>query len=801
VESLLVKYGYALLFAGIAVEGEAVLLAAGLLARHGFFRLPVVIAIAVGANSLADQFYFRLARQRGRAWVEKRFADRPRFQALMGGMSRHAFPLLVLSRFAYGLRIAIPAACGVVGMGVVAFTLGDLVAGALWAVPVALLGYTAGGSLAPLLESVRRYEVAVGAVLLGGAAVWLGLRHARRVVRWRELGFADAAALFHALVPFVVGLVGVLNVLSALWPREPEVVRELEQWLPLAVMQRSRALMLLAGVALLQVTRNLSRRKALAWWVAVGALLVSVVSHAGRALDLHHSMVAGLLLAYLVVYRRRFQARSDPASLRRALLMAPVLAAVVWAFGLIGLADLADEYRWDDGNTPAVEAVRSGLLTLDPGVDPLTDHAARFLGALQLASWAGRLYVLVLLLRPVILRRRQEAPDADVARLVRGHGARSLSAFAAQEDKHHVLVADGRALVAFAVRGRVAFAVGDPLCAGEDLRTAAREFVAHCRRNGWVPCVYEAPEASLAVYRELGLGALKMAEEALVDLPGFSLAGGKRAALRSMVHKVTRMGLVVSRYDRRLGKDAALDEELEEISEEWLAEKRLGEMGFTVSRFSLESLDDVHVFVCRDAAGRVVAFTSWRPYAGGRAAVLDLMRKRKDAPSGAMDLLVARSLEELRSLGLAEASLANAPLANVGEPRGGLEKGVALLFENLNAVYGYKNLFQFKKKFAPRWEGRYLVYPGAPALPSVAVALTSLHGGVDWRSWRSLLPWPRSAGARGGEPPAEREAPAARRSAVVVAEVEAEALGHAVERAPVDAQDLGRAAAVAAHRG
>ena len=123
-----------------------------------------------------------------------------------------------------------------------------------------------------------------------------------------------------------------------------------------------------------------------------------------------------------------------------------------------------------------------------------------------------------------------------------------------------------------------------------------------------------------------------------------------------------------------------------------------------------------------------MAFASWRPYHGGKAAVLDLMRKREDAPSGTMDLLVSRSLEELREAGLEEASLANAPLANTGDQRRGLEKGVALLFENLNSFYGYKNLFQFKKKFAPRWEGRYLVYPGAPALPAVAYALTNVHG-------------------------------------------------------------------------
>jgi phosphatidylglycerol lysyltransferase len=722
-ESLLLKYGYALLFLGVALEGEAVLLAAALLAQRGLFRLPVVIAVAVAANSLADQVYFQLARLRGRQWLEKRFGQHPRYQQLIALVGRRGGLLLLASRFAYGLRIAIPAACGALGMGVVSFTLLDLLAGLFWALPMAAFGFYAGGALGPLLEGVRRYEEGIALLLVFGVAAFLGLRHVRRAVRWRELRWSD----LHALVPFVVGLLGVLNLLSAIWPREPAVMRDLEQWLPLEVTQRSRALMLLAGIALLQITRNLGRRKALAWWVAVVALSVSLLSHVGRAFDLHHSLVAALLLGYFVAFRRRFTARSDPASLRQALVMAPVLAVAVWVFGAVGLADLRDQFAWGPGNTPALEAVRSGLLTLDPGVDPLTVHAARFLGALQIACWAARFYVLVLVLRPVILRRRQEAPAADVARAVREHGRRSLSAFAAQEDKHHLPVAGGRGLVAYAVRGHVAFAAGDPLCAEDDLEAAAREWGEHCRHHGWTPCVYEAAEERLPVYRRLGLHSLKMAEEAIVDLDSFSLAGGRRAALRSMVHKVTRMGLAVRGYDRAKGAEPAIDEQLEEISEEWLAEKRLGEMGFSLGRFSLEALDDSFVFLCLQE-DHLIAFTTWRPYRGGRAALLDLMRKRSEAPSGTMDLLVARALEELRGLGLEEASLANAPLANVGEPRGGLEKGVALLFENLNAFYGYKNLFQFKKKFAPRWEGRHLVYPHGADLPRVAYALSGVHG-------------------------------------------------------------------------
>jgi lysylphosphatidylglycerol synthetase-like protein (DUF2156 family) len=313
-----------------------------------------------------------------------------------------------------------------------------------------------------------------------------------------------------------------------------------------------------------------------------------------------------------------------------------------------------------------------------------------------------------------------------VARIFRACGRRSLSAFAVQDDKHHRQVAGGRGLVAYAVRGAVALACGDPLAPDDAFTAAVADYLDHARRNGWTPCVYEAAEERLPAYAALGLRSLKIAEEALLDLSEFSLAGGKRAGLRSMASKVRKAGLVVRPYERSRGAESGLDEQLEEISEEWLAEKKLGELGFSLGRFSLEALDSAHVFVALEGA-RVVAFCSWLRYRDGEAAVLDLMRKRRAAVSGTMDLLLADSLLGLKALGLREASLANAPLANVGAPRTPLDRGVALLFERLNAFYGYKNLFQFKKKFAPRWEGRYLVYPGGADLPRVAYAMTNLH--------------------------------------------------------------------------
>ena len=731
-DALLLKYGYALLFLGVALEGEAFLAAAALLVHRGYFRLPIVIAVAVAGNTVADLLYYSAARMRGKDWLERRYGANPRYRRVVLAVERHGRWLLLASRFAFGFRILIPAACGALGMAPRTFVPLVVLAGALWAVPTALLAYYAGGAIESVLVELRNYEVVIAVALVLGPAGYVGARRLRRLVRRRDLRFTD----LHAVVPFAVGLMGVLNLLSAIVPRPPETVVILERWLPLEVMQRSRPLMLFAGLALLQVTRNLARRKELAWWTASAALALSLLSHLGRAFDLHHSLVAALLLGYLVVFRRRFYARSDPASLKKALLMAPVLGAAVLVYGYVGLATFGAQFAWDPGVAPLSEAFHSGIAILEPRVDPRNEPAARFLGSLQIAGWLARLYLLALLLRAVVLRDRLEAPPAEVERLFRTHGQHSLAAFAVQPDKHHLLLAGGRGLVAYAVRRSVALACGDPLAPAEVLAESAGGFVEHCRRNGWTPCVYDAAEENLPVYAALGLRSLKIAEEAVIDLPSFSLAGGKRATLRALAHKVTRAGLQVRPYERRRAHDAAVDEQLEEISEEWLAEKRLAEMGFTLGRFSLEALDGVRVFLCLSAQ-RVEAFCSWLEYRGGRAVVVDLMRKRRDAVSGTMDLLLAESLVALKDEGLQEASLANAPLANVGASRGPLDRGVALLFENLNAFYGYRNLFQFKKKFAPRWEGRYLVYPNGSELPRIAVAMTLVHASRGL--WQLLL--------------------------------------------------------------
>jgi phosphatidylglycerol lysyltransferase len=324
---------------------------------------------------------------------------------------------------------------------------------------------------------------------------------------------------------------------------------------------------------------------------------------------------------------------------------------------------------------------------------------------------------------------RTRLEGVRVAGLAWQHGHDSMSYFAKQDDKRHFTV-DGRAFVGFRVKKRVAIVAGDPIGETDAIPPLIERFVALCASNDWVPVFYETSDRYLAAYRKQGMRWFKVGEEAVLPLPTWSLGGGAVAKVRQFVNKVHREApdLVVVEY-RRHPPEPEIDDQLEEISSEWLAGKHGGEMGFNLGVFSVEDLDDKRTFLAQRASGAVEAFVTWLPYRAGSAVVLDVMRHRRDAQAGVMDLLIAESALQFKKEGLQALSLAIAPLANVdvASALSPYDRGVRLLFEHFSAVYGYRTLFQYKKKFAPEWHPRYLVFPRPDQLVRIAYALVSVH--------------------------------------------------------------------------
>jgi phosphatidylglycerol lysyltransferase len=155
-------------------------------------------------------------------------------------------------------------------------------------------------------------------------------------------------------------------------------------------------------------------------------------------------------------------------------------------------------------------------------------------------------------------------------------------------------------------------------------------------------------------------------------------------------------------------------------------------------RFSLGWFDDAYlrngpVLLVRGPDGRSTAFANLVPEYQLNELTLDLMRHRRDVEHGTMDFLFVRLFEWARERGYASFNLGLSPLAGVGERSDdpAVERALHYLYEHVDRFYNFKGLRQFKEKFHPHWEPRYLVHPGAPSLLAVAAAVLRADSGDE----------------------------------------------------------------------
>lgn len=175
VESLLDNYGYVAIIIGTLLEGETILVLAGIAAKLGYFKLPWVMVCAFCGTLAGDQFFFLLGRRRGQSFLEKHPLWQPKVDKISRIMERHRIPVILGFRFLYGLRIVTPVVIGMSRIPKVEFLILNIISAALWAIVISLLGYAFGHALEYLLGDIRHYEKAIfGGILLLGAAIWTG---------------------------------------------------------------------------------------------------------------------------------------------------------------------------------------------------------------------------------------------------------------------------------------------------------------------------------------------------------------------------------------------------------------------------------------------------------------------------------------------------------------------------------------------------------------------------------------------------------------------------------------------------
>ena len=131
--------------------------------------------------------------------------------------------------------------------------------------------------------------------------------------------------------------------------------------------------------------------------------------------------------------------------------------------------------------------------------------------------------------------------------------------------------------------------------------------------------------------------------------------------------------------------------------------------------------------------GRVLAFAN--VWASGERFELsvDLMRQGAAAPPTTMDALFTELMLWGRERGYAWFSLGMAPLSGFEHHRLAppWNRFGALLFRYGEHFYNFQGLREFKEKFDPVWEPRYLAAPGPLFVPIVLTRVAALvSGGV-----------------------------------------------------------------------
>ncbi len=532
---------------------------------------------------------------------------------------------------------------------------------------------------------------------------------------------------------YVVGFIDILTGLLHSWRVRLEMLTEL---LPGALTDAAAAATVVSGVLLVVLGHSLRRRKRRAWRATVGLLAVSVVLHAVKV-EIGPAVLSFVGLVLLVRYRREFSAVGDPTTRWRA--VRALVGLGVFSFVVGALVLWLDRDRiaggWP-GVATALQEVALGLVGANGPVTFTRDRVSDIVGSLLLGLG------LMTFLTPVYLALRAPEPrpeltDDDERRLreLIDRHPDSLAYFNLRQDKSVVWSPTGKSAIAYRVVSGVMLASGNPVGDPEAWPGAIQAFVAKAAAQAWTPAVLGCSELGGTVWvRETGFAALELGDEAVVDTTTFTLAGRHMRNVRQMVGRIERAGYVVEISRVRDVEPGVRSRAMADASA-WRGTDT--ERGFSMALGRvLDDADPDCVFVAARQDGIVRAFLQFVPW-GPDGISLDVMRRDRTADAGVNELLIVEALRAAPALGIKQVSLNFAVFRSALERGERLGAGPVLRAWRRILIFASRwlqieSLYRFNAKFQPRWQPRFLVYPGASDVPRVALAALEAEAFLAW---------------------------------------------------------------------
>lgn len=549
--------------------------------------------------------------------------------------------------------------------------------------------------------------------LLGAAAFGIDEARARpdRLKSAQRLLARTVRPILPNLAAFAVFFGGAVLLLSGSLPPVGSRFSLLMEFVPLPFVETSHFVASVVGGVLLITGYGLARRLRSSWTLAVILLTAGAAFSLLKGFAYEEAIDCLVVLAMLVATRGEFYRYGGLAeqmpSLRWLVAGLSVLALCL----LVGLIVYRDvEYSntlwWQFGA---------------PG------HAPSFLRAML-----GAAVVLILGFGYRLLHaptHNFEPPVADEPARIEAAVANSdqtSSNLAFLGDKRFLFSDAGPGFIMYGVSGSTWLAMSDPVCVDEkvsvDLIWRFKE-LAHLHAGH--AAFYQVSAEMLPIFIDAGFSFAKLGEEAIVDLNTFSLEGSANAKFRQAKSRSERVGLSFAIIPA--AEVGARLPELKAISDAWLGHQKRHEKGFSLGFFDDDYLSR---FDCALVTlhGEPIAFANIWKTAGRSEYSIDLMRHLPDMPNGTMDYLFVCLLLAAKADGVRSFNLGMAPLAGLPEHRlaPAWTRFGGLIYRHGNQYYNFKGLRDFKSKFHPEWQPRYLAHPGGLSVARILVDATLL---------------------------------------------------------------------------
>lgn len=493
---------------------------------------------------------------------------------------------------------------------------------------------------------------------------------------------------------------------------------------------------------------GLSRGRRAAWWLAFGAVLASAAMMVADMAVLQQIweielgqtvLIISIVLPWLVgavvllLVRRFFSVKVQRGACWRFLmrvLSAAAVTAVVW----VTAALLLREFFLPQAT------VKAALLSLpmrflppvladafDSHLLPLTNLAWWFY------TWPGALFwlavaVVTWLLLVSVPLTRDPAQQARAATILQQGSGDHLAWMTLWPGNCYWFHEGG--YVAYRVHNSVCVTVGEPVTTGKVAPAKlAAAFETYALSQGWQPVWYSVRSEFATAVASRGFNQVQVAEESVVNCEKVAFTGKKFQDVRTARNRAGKEG-IHSRWCSWVELDPHLREGIVNLSEEWVAEKALPEMGFTLGGLDQLKDEGVQLMLALDDDEHVHGVTSWLPvYEEGKLAgyILDFMRRDANGFRPVIEFLIAETIIWANAQQLGWISLSGAPLAHGSEQTSPLSRLLDRTGQMLEPLYGFRSLAAFKRKFHPQTQAWVMCYRDELALPAIGVAVSKCY--------------------------------------------------------------------------